>query len=250
MINGTISTTTTNLCIKHLAKNYSKRWVVKDVSFTMQSGQIVGLLGPNGAGKTTSFYMVVGLVRMDKGEIHLDDLDLSDLAMHERARKGIGYLPQEASIFRKLTISENIMAILETRKDLNKQQRQQRLNELLNDFKISHIKDSLGMSVSGGERRRAEIARALAADPKFMLLDEPFAGVDPISVGDIKDIIQTLKERGIGVLITDHNVRETLAICEKAYIVSEGAVIAEGTPQEILDNEQVRKVYLGDDFVV
>ena len=238
------------LCIKHLAKNYSKRWVVKDVSFTMQSGQIVGLLGPNGAGKTTSFYMVVGLVRMDEGEIHLDNLDLSDLAMHERARKGIGYLPQEASIFRKLTISENIMAILETRKDLNKQQRQQRLTELLNDFKINHIKDSLGMSVSGGERRRAEIARALAADPKFMLLDEPFAGVDPISVGDIKDIIQTLKSRGIGVLITDHNVRETLAICEKAYIVSEGSVIAEGTPQEILDNEQVRKVYLGDDFVV
>ena len=238
------------LCIKHLAKNYSKRWVVKDVSFTMQSGQIVGLLGPNGAGKTTSFYMVVGLVRMDKGEIHLDDLDLSDLAMHERARKGIGYLPQEASIFRKLTIAENIMAILEIRKDLSKQQRQQRLTELLNDFKINHIKDSLGMSVSGGERRRAEIARALAADPKFMLLDEPFAGVNPISVRDIKDIIQTLKERGIGVLITDHNVRETLAICEKAYIVSEGSVIAEGTPQEILDNEQVRKVYLGDDFVV
>ena len=213
----------------------------------MQSGQIVGLLGPNGAGKTTSFYMVVGLVRMDKGEIHLDDLDMSDLAMHERARKGIGYLPQEASIFRKLTIAENIMSILETRKDLNKQQRQQRLTELLNDFKISHIKDSLGMSVSGGERRRAEIARALAADPKFM--DEPFAGVDPISVGDIKDIIQTLKDRGI-VLITDHNVRETLAICERAYIVSEGSVIAEGTPQEILDNEQVRKVYLGDDFTV
>ena len=237
-------------CIKHLAKNYSKRRVVKDVSFTMQSGQIVGLLGPNGAGKTTSFYMVVGLVRMDKGEIHLDNLDLSDLAMHERARKGIGYLPQEASIFRKLTIAQNIMAILETRQDLNKQQRQQRLTELLNDFKISHIKDSLGMSVSGGERRRAEIARALAADPKFMLLDEPFAGVDPISVGDIKDIIQSLKDRGIGVLITDHNVRETLAICEKAYIVSEGSVIAEGTPQEILDNEKVRKVYLGDDFVV
>lgn len=238
------------LSIKHLAKNYSKRWVVKDVSFSMESGQIVGLLGPNGAGKTTSFYMVVGLVRMDKGEIHLDELDLSDLAMHERAQKGIGYLPQEASIFRKLTISENIMAILETRKDLTKAQRQQRLNELLADFKITHIKDSLGMSVSGGERRRAEIARALAADPKFMLLDEPFAGVDPISVGDIKDIIRSLKDRGIGVLITDHNVRETLAICEHAYIVSEGAVIAEGTPQEILENEQVRKVYLGEDFKV
>ena len=238
------------LCIQHLAKNYSKRWVVKDVSFEMQSGQIVGLLGPNGAGKTTSFYMVVGLVRMDKGVIQLDQQDISDLAMHERARKGIGYLPQEASIFRKLTISENIMSILETRKDLTKQQRQQRLEELLADFKITHIKDSLGMSVSGGERRRAEIARALAADPKFMLLDEPFAGVDPISVGDIKDIITTLKQRGIGVLITDHNVRETLAICERAYIVSEGAVIAEGTPTEILENEKVRQVYLGDDFTV
>lgn len=238
------------LAIKHLAKNYNKRWVVKDVSFSMESGQIVGLLGPNGAGKTTSFYMVVGLVRMDKGEIYLDDLDLSDLAMHERARKGIGYLPQEASIFRKLTISENIMAILETRKDMTKAQRQQRLAELLADFKITHIKDSLGMSVSGGERRRAEIARALAADPKFMLLDEPFAGVDPISVGDIKDIITTLKDRGIGVLITDHNVRETLAICEHAYIVSEGALLAEGTPEEILANETVRKVYLGDDFTV
>ena len=238
------------LTIKHLAKNYNKRWVVKDVSFSMESGQIVGLLGPNGAGKTTSFYMVVGLVRMDKGEIYLDDLDLSDLAMHERARKGIGYLPQEASIFRKLTISQNIMAILETRKDLTKAQRQQRLAELLADFKITHIKDSLGLSVSGGERRRAEIARALAADPKFMLLDEPFAGVDPISVGDIKDIITTLKDRGIGVLITDHNVRETLAICEHAYIVSEGALLAEGTPAEILANETVRKVYLGDDFTV
>ncbi|EZQ10658.1 LPS export ABC transporter ATP-binding protein [Acinetobacter sp. Ver3] len=238
------------LKIKHLAKVYSKRWVVKDVSFSMQSGQIVGLLGPNGAGKTTSFYMVVGLVRMDKGEIHLDNLDLSDLAMHERARHGIGYLPQEASIFRKLTISDNIMAILETRKDLNKQQRKERLQELLEDFKITHIKDSLGMSVSGGERRRAEIARALAADPKFMLLDEPFAGVDPISVGDIKDIIRNLKERGIGVLITDHNVRETLAICEHAYIVSEGSVIAEGTPDQVLMDETVRKVYLGDDFTV
>ena len=238
------------LCIQHLAKNYSKRWVVKDVSFEIQSGQIVGLLGPNGAGKTTSFYMVVGLVRMDKGTIHLDDKDLSSLSMHERARQGIGYLPQEASIFRKLTIGQNIMAILETRKDLNKQQRKQRLDELLEDFKITHIRDSLGMSVSGGERRRAEIARALASDPKFMLLDEPFAGVDPISVNDIKDIVKNLKDRGIGVLITDHNVRETLAICEKAYIVSEGSVIAEGTPQHILENDTVRRVYLGDDFKV
>lgn len=238
------------LSIQHLAKNYSKRWVVKDVSFEIQSGQIVGLLGPNGAGKTTSFYMVVGLVRMDKGAIHLDDKDLSSLSMHERARQGIGYLPQEASIFRKLTIGQNIMAILETHKDLNKQERKQRLDELLEDFKITHIRDSLGMSVSGGERRRAEIARALASDPKFMLLDEPFAGVDPISVNDIKDIVKNLKDRGIGVLITDHNVRETLAICEKAYIVSEGSVIAEGTPQHILENDTVRRVYLGDDFKV
>ncbi|MFB2538537.1 LPS export ABC transporter ATP-binding protein [Acinetobacter sp. c3-l95] len=238
------------LKVQHLAKVYSKRWVVKDVSLQIESGQIVGLLGPNGAGKTTSFYMVVGLVRMDKGSISLDNADLSNLAMHERARKGIGYLPQEASIFRKLTVADNIMAILETRKDLDKAQRQQQLQHLLDDFKINHIKDSLGLSLSGGERRRAEIARALASDPKFMLLDEPFAGVDPISVSDIKDVITTLTERGIGVLITDHNVRETLAICEKAYIVSEGSVIAEGTAEEILQNEQVRKVYLGDDFKV
>lgn len=238
------------LVVEHLAKNYNKRWVVKDVSLEVHCGQIVGLLGPNGAGKTTSFYMIVGLVRMDKGAIHLAGKDLSTLSMHERARQGIGYLPQEASIFRKLTIAENIMAILETRKELNKPQRLQRLDELLSDFKISHIKDSLGMSVSGGERRRAEIARALAANPQFMLLDEPFAGVDPISVSDIKDIIQTLKNKGLGVLITDHNVRETLAICEKAYIVSEGTLIAEGTAEDILVNETVRKVYLGEDFKV
>lgn len=238
------------LTIRHLAKNYNKRWVVKDVSFEMQSGQIVGLLGPNGAGKTTSFYMVVGLVRMDKGSIFLDDDDVSDLAMHERAKKGIGYLPQEASIFRKLTIAENIMAILEMRQDLSKAQQHQQLEQLLADFRITHIRDSLGMSVSGGERRRAEIARALASNPKFMLLDEPFAGVDPISVGDIMDIVKTLKQRGIGVLITDHNVRETLAICERAYIVSEGAVIAQGQPQDILANETVRRVYLGEDFKV
>jgi lipopolysaccharide export system ATP-binding protein len=245
-----IHSPTQTLTIKHLAKSYNKRLVVRDVSFSLQAGQIVGLLGPNGAGKTTSFYMLVGLVKMDKGSIYLDRQDLSDLAMHQRARRGIGYLPQEASIFRKLTISENIMAILETRDELNKEQRKQRLNELLEEFNITHIANSLGMSVSGGERRRAEIARALAAEPKFMLLDEPFAGVDPISVGDIKHIIQRLKARGIGVLITDHNVRETLAICEKAYIVSEGSVIAEGTPEEILDNETVKRVYLGDDFKV
>lgn len=236
--------------VKHLAKSYNKRQVVRDVSFSLYSGQVVGLLGPNGAGKTTSFYMLVGLVKMDRGCILLDHQDLSDLAMHQRARHGIGYLPQEASIFRKLTVADNILAILQTRKDLNKAQRQERLEELLQDFNITHIRNSLGMSLSGGERRRAEIARALAAEPSFMLLDEPFAGVDPISVGDIKHIIEKLKARGIGVLITDHNVRETLAICEKAYIVSEGSVIAEGTPEDVLANELVRKVYLGDDFRV
>lgn len=239
-----------HLEIRHLAKSYNKRLVVKDVSFKLHSGQIVGLLGPNGAGKTTSFYMLVGLVRMDRGCILLDGKDLSDLAMHQRARHGLGYLPQEASIFRKLSIADNILAVLQTRKDLSKKQQQARLEELLEEFSITHIRNSLGMSVSGGERRRAEIARALAAEPKFMLLDEPFAGVDPISVGDIKQIIERLSARGIGILITDHNVRETLAICEKAYIVSEGAVIAEGSAAEILANDLVRQVYLGDDFKV
>lgn len=244
------TTTIQQLEIRHLAKSYNKRLVVKDVSFKLHSGQIVGLLGPNGAGKTTSFYMLVGLVRMDRGCILLDGKDLSNLAMHQRARHGLGYLPQEASIFRKLSIADNILAVLQTRKDLNKQQQQARLEELLEEFSITHIRNSLGMSVSGGERRRAEIARALAAEPKFMLLDEPFAGVDPISVGDIKQIIERLSARGIGILITDHNVRETLAICEKAYIVSEGSVIAEGSAAEILANDLVRQVYLGDDFKV
>jgi len=239
-----------HLEIRHLAKSYNKRLVVKDVSFKLHSGQIVGLLGPNGAGKTTSFYMLVGLVRMDRGCILLDGKDLSNLAMHQRARHGLGYLPQEASIFRKLSIADNILAVLQTRKDLTKPQQQARLEELLEEFSITHIRNSLGMSVSGGERRRAEIARALAAEPKFMLLDEPFAGVDPISVGDIKHIIERLSARGIGILITDHNVRETLAICEKAYIVSEGSVIAEGTAEDILANDLVRQVYLGDDFKV
>lgn len=239
-----------HLEIRHLAKSYNKRLVVKDVSFKLHSGQIVGLLGPNGAGKTTSFYMLVGLVRMDRGCILLDGKDLSDLAMHQRARHGLGYLPQEASIFRKLSIADNILAVLQTRKDLSKPQQQARLEELLEEFSITHIRNSLGMSVSGGERRRAEIARALAAEPKFMLLDEPFAGVDPISVGDIKQIIERLSARGIGILITDHNVRETLAICEKAYIVSEGSVIAEGSAEDILANDLVRQVYLGDDFKV
>lgn len=240
---------THRLHIQHLAKSYNKRWVVKDVGFTIQSGEIVGLLGPNGAGKTTSFYMLVGLVDMEKGQILFDDEDISHLAMHKRAKRGIGYLPQEASIFRKLSIENNILGILQTRKDLNKSEQKQALEKLLNEFGLTHIRKSLGMSVSGGERRRCEIARALAANPKFILLDEPFAGVDPKSVSDIKDIITDLKNRGIGVLITDHNVRDTLAICERAYIVSEGSVIAEGTSAEILANELVRKVYLGDDFV-
>lgn len=238
-----------HLVMNHLAKRYGKRWVVKDVSFSVEQGQVVGLLGPNGAGKTTSFYMVVGLVNMDKGQIRLGDQDISPLAMHERAQVGIGYLPQEASIFRKLTIEENILAILQTRSDLDKNRQKQELEKLMGEFHLEHVRKSLGMSVSGGERRRCEIARCLASNPKFILLDEPFAGVDPISVGDIKDVIISLKNRGIGVLITDHNVRETLAICEKAYIVSEGAIIAEGNAGEILSNDLVRKVYLGKDFV-
>ena len=233
---------------ENLAKSYNGREVVKDVSMSVQSGQIVGLLGPNGAGKTTCFYMIVNLVQADKGRIKIDDEDISHLPMHGRAQKGIGYLPQEASIFRKLTVADNIMAILETRKDLTRGERQQRLEGLLDEFHIQHIRSSLGMALSGGERRRVEIARALAAEPSFILLDEPFAGVDPISVSDIMDIIRQLKDRGIGVLITDHSVRETLAICEKAYIVCGGHIIAEGGADEVLANEQVRKIYLGDDF--
>jgi lipopolysaccharide export system ATP-binding protein len=233
---------------ENLAKSYKGRTVVKDVSLTVEKAQIVGLLGPNGAGKTTSFYMIVGLVPMDKGRILLDGEDISFLSMHGRARKGIGYLPQEASIFRKLTVEENILAILETRKDLNKQQRTEKMDSLLEEFHITHIRKSLGMSLSGGERRRVEIARALATEPAFILLDEPFAGVDPISVADIKSIISHLKNRGIGVLITDHHVRETLDICEKAYIVNSGVMIAEGTPEDVLANELVRKVYLGNEF--
>ncbi len=238
------------LVMQNLGKRYSKRWVVKDVSFSVEQGQVVGLLGPNGAGKTTSFYMVVGLVNMDKGRVTLGDMDLSKYAMHERARAGIGYLPQEASIFRKLSIEDNILAILQTRKELSANEQRLELEKLIDEFHLQHVRHSLGMSVSGGERRRCEIARALAADPKFILLDEPFAGVDPISVGDIKDVILALRNRGIGVLITDHNVRDTLAICEKAYIVSEGAIIAEGTSEEILNNDLVKSVYLGKDFQV
>ncbi|MDP4598984.1 MAG: LPS export ABC transporter ATP-binding protein [Pseudomonadales bacterium] len=231
-----------------LAKSYRGKAVVKDVTLSVQSGQVVGLLGPNGAGKTTCFYMIVGSISGDAGKILFDETDLTAMPMHQRARTGIGYLPQEASIFRRLTVAENILAILETRKGLSHAQRLESLESLLAEFHIGHIRNNMGMALSGGERRRVEIARALATEPSFILLDEPFAGVDPISVNDIKGIIQQLSERGIGVLITDHNVRETLDICEKAYIVSEGRIIAEGPTQAILADEQVRRVYLGDNF--
>lgn len=236
------------LKVEHLAKSYKKRAVVKDVSLEVEAGQVIGLLGPNGAGKTTTFYMIVGLVTNDKGRITLDHEDLTMLPMHARARRGIGYLPQESSVFRKLSVRDNIMAILETRKELNSEEREAALDSLVAEFNIGHIVNSLGMSLSGGERRRVEIARALAAEPKFILLDEPFAGVDPISVIDIKKIIQQLRNRGIGVLITDHNVRETLAVCERAYIVSQGELIATGNAQQILANQQVKEVYLGEQF--
>lgn len=231
-----------------LAKTYGSRRVVSDVGLEVKSGQIVGLLGPNGAGKTTSFYMIVGLVSRDEGTISIDDTDISILPMHQRSRMGIGYLPQEASIFRKLSVEDNIMAVLQTRDELSKEDKQDRLEELLDEFHIQHIRKSAGMALSGGERRRVEIARALAANPKFILLDEPFAGVDPISVIDIKKIIEHLRDRGLGVLITDHNVRETLDVCEHAYIVSQGHLIANGTPEEVLNDEQVKKVYLGEQF--
>ncbi|MGM0569683.1 LPS export ABC transporter ATP-binding protein [Marinobacter sp.] len=232
----------------HLAKSYKQKKVVIDVSLSIESGQIVGLLGPNGAGKTTCFYMIVGLVPADHGHISIDGKDITPLPMHGRARQGIGYLPQEASVFRKLSVSDNLMAILETRKDLNRRQREEKMEELLQEFHITHIRDSAGMALSGGERRRVEIARALAMEPAFILLDEPFAGVDPISVSDIKQIIRHLRDKGIGVLITDHNVRETLDICEKAYIVSSGHIIASGSAEEVLANQQVKEVYLGEEF--
>lgn len=233
---------------KNLAKTYKKRQVVKSISIEISSGEVVGLLGPNGAGKTTSFYMVVGLVKLDGGTITLDELDITHLPMHLRANMGLGYLPQEASVFRKMTVSNNILAILQLRKDLETFQQEQKLEELLEELHINHIRNNLGMSLSGGERRRVEIARALATEPRFILLDEPFAGVDPISVLDIQSIIRHLKDRNIGVLITDHNVRETLGICERAYIINEGEVIAEGDPDTLLNNQQVRKVYLGEHF--
>jgi len=236
------------LSANNLAKSYKGRRVIEDVSLEVQAGQVVGLLGPNGAGKTTCFYMIVGLVPPDAGYISINGDNITALPMHGRARRGIGYLPQEASIFRRLSVADNIMAILETRSDLSKADRQERLEQLLQEFSITHIRDSLGMSLSGGERRRAEIARGLATDPAFILLDEPFAGVDPISVNEIKGIITHLRDRGIGVLITDHNVRETLTICDTAYIVSGGHIIAAGNADTILANQQVRDVYLGADF--
>ncbi len=233
---------------QQLHKAYKKRRILEGVSLAVNSGEVVGLLGPNGAGKTTCFYMVVGLVKVDQGVIELDGQDITSYPMHERARLGVGYLPQEASVFRQLSVSQNITAILETRKTMSVVERQDRLETLLEELQITHIRDSLGISLSGGERRRVEIARALAADPGFILLDEPFAGVDPISVLDIQRIITHLKERNIGVLITDHNVRETLGICDTAYILSQGKVIAEGAPELVLANEEVRNVYLGENF--
>ena len=231
-----------------LAKHYKGRQVVDGVSLRVASGEVVGLLGPNGAGKTTCFYMMVGLVRCDRGTITLNQRDLTRAPMHARARAGLGYLPQEASVFRKLTVADNLKAVLQTRRDLDRKQRARHQERLLDELQIGHLADSLGLSLSGGERRRVEIARALAMEPAFMLLDEPFAGVDPISVLDIQRIIGHLTERGIGVLVTDHNVRETLGICARAYILGEGKVIAEGAPQDILTNARVREIYLGEHF--
>jgi len=231
-----------------LAKSYRKREVVKSVSLHIKGGEIVGLLGPNGAGKTTCFYMIVGLINNDSGVIRLNDKTISHLAMHQRAKLGIGYLPQEASVFRNLTVQQNILAILQLRKDLDSSARKQKLENLLEEFQIEHLRETDGISLSGGERRRVEIARALANNPEFILLDEPFAGVDPISVIEIQTIIRQLAERGIGVLITDHNVRETLGICDRAYVMGDGEVLAEGSPTQILENKIVRKIYLGDNF--
>ena len=236
------------LIAKNLVKSYKSRTVVDDVSFEVNSGEVVGLLGPNGAGKTTSFYMVVGLVKADSGTISLDDKDITRLPMHARAQQGLGYLPQEASVFRKLSVEDNILAVLEAKKDLTDHQRKEKLDALIDDLQIDHIRQNTGMSLSGGERRRVEIARALASQPAFVLLDEPFAGVDPISVIEIQKILKHLIERNIGVLITDHNVRETLGICDRAYILSGGKIIARGQPEDILSNEEVREVYLGRDF--
>ncbi|HYP65458.1 MAG TPA: LPS export ABC transporter ATP-binding protein [Steroidobacteraceae bacterium] len=238
---------TTALKATGLAKSYKSRQVVRDLSLELDSGEVVGLLGPNGAGKTTAFYMIVGLVPCDAGRIVLGDVDLTLLPMDRRARLGLGYLPQEASVFRKLSVEDNVLAILETR-DMERAAREERLEQLLAELRIGHVRKTQGLALSGGERRRVEIARALAAEPRFMLLDEPFAGVDPLSVLDIQRIIRELTERGIGVLITDHNVRETLGVCARAYIVNQGTVIASGTAEEVLANPQVREVYLGESF--
>jgi lipopolysaccharide export system ATP-binding protein len=238
----------TTLHASGLEKSYKSRKVVSNLSLEVSNGEVVGLLGPNGAGKTTAFYMIVGLVPCDAGQIRLGDTDLTLLPMHRRAQMGLGYLPQEASVFRKLSVEDNVLAVLETRRDLDRAAREQRLEELLEELRIGHVRRNIGQSLSGGERRRVEIARALAAEPRFMLLDEPFAGVDPLSVLDIQRIIRELTSRGIGVLITDHNVRETLGVCGRAYIVNQGTVIAQGTAEEILANPQVREVYLGESF--
>jgi lipopolysaccharide export system ATP-binding protein len=238
----------TVLAAAGLEKSYKSRQVVRGLSVEVSEGEVVGLLGPNGAGKTTAFYMIVGLVTCDAGTVTLGETNLTHLPMHKRARLGVGYLPQEASVFRKLSVEDNILAVLQTRDDLDDVKREQRLEELLEELRIGHVRKGLGMSLSGGERRRVEIARALAAEPRFMLLDEPFAGVDPLSVLDIQRIIRELTSRGIGVLITDHNVRETLGVCSRAYIVNQGQVIASGSAEEILANPQVREVYLGQSF--
>ena len=260
-VNGVVSTsgkqpTAAQSVSKHqlraenLHKAYKKRRILEGVSLSVSSGDIVGLLGPNGAGKTTCFYMVVGLVKPDQGQILINDENVTEYPMHARARLGVGYLPQEASVFRQLSVTQNIMAILETRSNLSSADKRDKLESLLEELQITHIRDSLGISLSGGERRRVEIARALSADPSFILLDEPFAGVDPISILDIQRIIEHLKERNIGVLITDHNVRETLGICDRAYILSQGTLIAEGKPDVVLANEQVKAVYLGENFTI
>lgn len=233
-----------------LRKQYRGRNVVNDVSLSVNSGEVVGLLGPNGAGKTTCFYIIVGLIKADKGMLELDNKDITALPMHQRAKLGVGYLPQEPSIFRKLTVEQNIMAILETRAEMDREERQHRLEQLMQDLHITERRNTLGISLSGGERRRAEIARALATQPDFILLDEPFAGVDPISVIEIQHLIKQLQDLGIGVLITDHNVRETLKICDRAYILSEGSILTAGSPADVLQNEDVKRVYLGEDFTL
>ncbi len=247
-MNSQPETATSQLKAIELAKSYKKRHVVKSVSLQVDSGEIVGLLGPNGAGKTTCFYMIVGLVNSDAGKILLDGQDITLLPMHQRARMGIGYLPQEASVFRGLSVQDNILAILQLRKDLTRDQQQQTLEQLLEEFQLQAIRQSPGIALSGGERRRVEIARALANNPKFILLDEPFAGVDPISVIDIQSIVRQLAQRGLGILITDHNVRETLGVCDRAYVMGEGTVLAEGNPEQVLADKTVRKIYLGNEF--